>query len=52
MGIYFLSFIPLIKNKIFTSFLHLPKKYVYNIISIKKKSNEKIILYFDLLYFE
>jgi len=33
IGIYFLSFIPLLKNRILTAFLHLPQKSVaYNIL--------------------
>jgi len=41
IGIYFLSSISLLKNRILTSFLHLPQKSAYNIFSVKKKNNEK-----------
>ena len=41
IGIYFLSSIPLLKNKILTFFLHLPQKSAYNILLMSKKSNKK-----------
>jgi len=48
MGIYFLSSIPLIKNRIFTFHLHLLKK-IYNILLVlRTKSNENITIRYIL----
>jgi len=45
IGIYFLSSIPLIKNRIFISFLYLPKKSAYNILLVlRKKSDENVMI--------
>ena len=49
-NIYFFSFIPLLKNRILTSFLHLPQKSVYNILLVSRKKITK--KYNDSLYFE
>jgi len=49
IGIYFLSFIPLIKNKILTFFLHLSQKSAYNILLVsRKKGNEKVMIRYIL----
>jgi len=49
IGIYFLSSIPLLKNKILTSFLHLPQKSAYNILLVsRKESNEKEMTHYIL----
>jgi len=49
IGIYFLSFISLIKNKILTFFLHLSQKSAYNILLVsRKKGNEKVMIRYIL----
>ena len=43
IGIYFFNSIPLLKNTILTSFLHLLQKSTFNILLIsRKKDNEKV----------
>jgi len=44
IGIYFLSSIPLIKNRIFILFLYLPKKSAYNILLVLRKKNDENVM--------